>query len=265
MDVADPKDLRETLRRHGVRAARGLGQRFLVDRSVLAAIITAAQCGPADHVLEVGPGPGALTRELAARAGSVTAVEVDPRMTAVLEETIRDYPNVRIVNADALEVDLYGLPPRAPTRIVANLPYQITTPLLERFLADPRRPPLVVVLVQREVATRICATPRAARERGFLSVFVQSFADPRIGLEMPLVDPVLIDRLVNTAAMHPTNEYIGYRTSDGRPAVLSPPDPFSMLAMMLPTMALYELSIWAVERVIARQAAAQAQAPSATT
>ena len=185
MDVADPKALRETLRRHGVRAARGLGQRFLVDRSVLAAIITAAQCGPADHVLEVGPGPGALTRELAARAGSVTAVEVDPRMVAVLEETIRDHANVRIVNADALEVDLYGLPPRAPTRIVANLPYQITTPLLERFLADPRRPPLVVVLVQREVATRICATPRAARERGFLSVFVQSFADPRIVRRVP--------------------------------------------------------------------------------
>ena len=185
MDVADPRDLRDTLRRHGIRAARSLGQRFLVDRSVLAAIVAAADLGPADHVLEVGPGPGVLTRELAARAGSVTTVEVDPRMVTVLAETIGDRPNVRVVNADALAVDLYGLPPRAPTRIVANLPYQITTPLLERFLGDPRRPPLVVVLVQREVATRMCATPRDARERGFLSVFVQSFADARIVRRVP--------------------------------------------------------------------------------
>ena len=185
MDVADPRDLRDTLRRHGIRAARSLGQRFLVDRSVLAAIVAAADLGPADHVLEVGPGPGVLTRELAARAGSVTAVEVDSRMVTVLAETIGERPNVRVVNADALAVDLYGLPPRAPTRIVANLPYQITTPLLERFLGDPRRPPLVVVLVQREVATRMCATPRDARERGFLSVFVQSFADARIVRRVP--------------------------------------------------------------------------------
>jgi len=185
VDVADPRDLRDTLRRHGIRAARSLGQRFLVDRSVLAAIVAAADLGPADHVLEVGPGPGVLTRELAARAGSVTAVEVDSRMVTVLAETIGERPNVRVVNADALAVDLYGLPPRAPTRIVANLPYQITTPLLERFLGDPRRPPLVVVLVQREVATRMCATPRDARERGFLSVFVQSFADARIVRRVP--------------------------------------------------------------------------------
>ena len=185
MDVADPRDLRDALRRHGVRAARSLGQRFLVDRSVLSAIVAAADLGPADHVLEVGPGPGVLTRELAARAGSVTAVEVDPRMVTILGETIGDRPNVRIVNADALTTDLYALPPRAPTRIVANLPYQITTPLLERFLGDGRRPPLVVVLVQREVATRICATPRDARERGFLSVFVQSFAEARIVRRVP--------------------------------------------------------------------------------
>ena len=185
MDVADPRDLRDALRRHGVRAARGLGQRFLVDRSVLAAIVAAADLGPTDHVLEVGPGPGVLTRELAARAGSVTAVEVDPRMVTVLAETIGDRPNVRVVTADALAVDLYGLPPRAPTRIVANLPYQITTPLLERFLEDPRRAPLVVVLVQREVALRMCATQRDAREHGFLSVFVQSFADARIVRRVP--------------------------------------------------------------------------------
>jgi 16S rRNA (adenine1518-N6/adenine1519-N6)-dimethyltransferase len=126
-----------------------------------------------------------LTAALAERARSVTAVELDPRMVAVLAETVGDRENVRIVRADALAVDLYGATPRPPTRIVANLPYQITSPLLIKLLEDPRRPPLSVVLVQEEVARRIVAQPGDAKERGFLSVFVQSFAEPRIVRTVP--------------------------------------------------------------------------------
>ena len=185
MNVADPRALREVLRRHGVRATKSLGQRFLVDRVVLSAIVDAAALSPDDDVLEVGPGPGALTAALASRVRSVTAVEVDPRMVALLEETLAEHHNVRVVQADALKVDLLAIAARPITRIVANLPYQITTPLLERFLADERRPPLVVVLVQQEVARRIAATARDARERGYLSVFVQSFAEPRIVRRVP--------------------------------------------------------------------------------
>ena len=199
VDLADSRALDGVLRRHGVRAARSLGQRFLVDRGVLEAIVDAAELGDGDDrgnlttrgsqdVLEVGPGPGVLTAALADRARSVTAVEVDERMVAVLRDTLHGRDNVRIVRADALEVDLYALGERPPTRIVANLPYQITTPLLERFLADPRRPPLVVVLVQEEVARRMAASEsneRAPRERGFLSVFVQSFAEARVVRRVP--------------------------------------------------------------------------------
>jgi 16S rRNA (adenine1518-N6/adenine1519-N6)-dimethyltransferase len=185
MDVADPRALREVLRRHGVRAATSFGQRFLVDRGVLSAIVDAAELSPDDDVLEIGPGPGVLTAALAARVRSVTAVEVDARMLALLEETLAAHTNVQVVQADALKVDLLGLAPRPITRIVANLPYQITTPLLERFLADERRPRLVVVLVQREVARRMAATHRDARERGYLSVFTQSFAEPRIVRRVP--------------------------------------------------------------------------------
>ena len=185
MNVADPRALRDVLRRHGVRAATSLGQRFLVDRAVLAAIVEAAELTSEADVLEVGPGPGVLTAALAARVRSVTAVEVDPRMVALLEETLADHKNVRVIQADALKVDLLGIAERPITRIVANLPYQITTPLLERFLADDRRPPLVVVLVQQEVARRMAATGRAARERGYLSVFTQSFAEPRIVRKVP--------------------------------------------------------------------------------
>jgi len=185
VDLADPHELRATLRRHKIRPARSLGQRFLVDRSVLSAILEAAELQADDDVLEVGPGPGVLTAALGERARSVTAVEIDARMVALLEDELAGRPNVGIIRANALTVDLYSLGPRRPTRIVANLPYQITTPLLERFLADPRRAPLVVVLVQREVARRICATPRDGRERGYLSVFVQSFAEARIVRRVP--------------------------------------------------------------------------------
>src|SRR5213593_3751629 len=141
MDVADPRALRELLRRHDIRAATSLGQRFLVDRAVLSAIVDAADLSADDDVLEVGPGPGVLTAALATRVRSVTAVEVDPRMVALLEETLAEYKNVRVVQADALKVDLLGLAAPRLTRIVANLPYQITTPLLERFLAGARVSP----------------------------------------------------------------------------------------------------------------------------
>ena len=206
MDVADPRALRDVLRRHGVRAATSLGQRFLVDRAVLKAIVETAELSPDDTVLEVGPGPGVLTSALASRVRSVTAVEVDPRMVALLEETLAGTKNVRVVEADALKVDLLGVGPEPFTRIVANLPYQITTPLLERFLADERRPPLAVVLVQHEVARRIAATPANARERGFLSVFAQSFASPRIVRRVParaFRPPPRVDSAVVTLRSRP--------------------------------------------------------------
>ena len=185
MDVVDPRDLKSVLRRHGVRAATSLGQRFLVDRSVLRAILEAAELSPSDDVLEVGPGPGVLTAQLAERARSVTAVEIDERMVVVLRDTLAGRDNVRIVRADALDVDLFAVGERRPTRIVANVPYQITTPLLERFIGDERRPPLVVVLVQEEVARRMVATASSGKERGYLSVFVQSFAEAKIVCRVP--------------------------------------------------------------------------------
>jgi len=136
IDLSGGRALAELLRRHDIRAATSLGQRFLVDRAVLSAIVDAAALSPDDDVLEVGPGPGVLTAALASRVRSVTAVEVDARMVALLEETLADHENVRIIQADALKVDLLGIAAQPVTRIVANLPYQITTPLLERFRPD---------------------------------------------------------------------------------------------------------------------------------
>jgi 16S rRNA (adenine1518-N6/adenine1519-N6)-dimethyltransferase len=171
------------LARHGIRAATSLGQHFLVDRAAMDAVVEAAELSADDDVLEVGPGPGALTQRLARTARSVTAVELDERMIAVAREAVGGAAHVTFVRADALAVDLFSVGP-PPTRIVANLPYQITSPLLHRFLADARRPPLVVVLVQEEVARRMAATERD-RERSFLSVFVQCFAVPRLVRRVP--------------------------------------------------------------------------------
>jgi 16S rRNA (adenine1518-N6/adenine1519-N6)-dimethyltransferase len=168
-----------------VRAATSLGQRFLVDRAVLHDIVESAELSAEDDVLEVGPGPGVLTAQLAERVRSVTAVEIDERMTRILRDTLSAFANVVIIRADALEVDLFALTERRPTRIVANVPYQITTPLLERFIGDDRRPPLTVLLVQEEVARRMVATASSGKERGYLSVFVQSFADARIVRRVP--------------------------------------------------------------------------------
>jgi 16S rRNA (adenine1518-N6/adenine1519-N6)-dimethyltransferase len=171
------------LARHGIRAATSIGQHFLVDHAALDAIVEAAELSADDDVLEIGPGPGALTQRLAAVARSVTAVELDERMIAVATEAVGGAAHVRFVRADALTVDLFGVGP-SPTRIVANLPYRITSPLLHRFLGDARRPPLVVVLVQEEVARRMAAT-ETDRERSFLSVFVQSFAQARLVRRVP--------------------------------------------------------------------------------
>ena len=185
MDVGDPRALGALLRRHGIRAATSIGQHFLIDPEALASIVDAAGLSPTDDVLEIGPGPGVLTAALAARVRSVTAVEIDPRMVALLRETQAGAANVRVIEADALEVDLFAAGERPPTRIVANLPYQITSPLLIRFLGDARRPPRVVVLVQAEVARRIVATESDAKERGYLSVFCQSYATARIVCAVP--------------------------------------------------------------------------------
>jgi 16S rRNA (adenine1518-N6/adenine1519-N6)-dimethyltransferase len=129
----------------------------------------AAELSPADRVVEIGPGLGALTVRLSAAAGSVVAYEVDPRLVTLLrEDVLRDASNVRIVEGDVLAADMLE---SRPTRVVANLPYQITTPVVERILADERRPRIAVLMVQQEVAERMRGAVRS-----WLSVFVESLA-----------------------------------------------------------------------------------------
>lgn len=140
---------------------------------MLDGVVAAAELSSRDRVVEIGPGLGALTVRLARAAGSVVAYEIDARLAAILrEDVLPGADNVRVVEADVLDVDLLE---SRPTRVVANLPYQITTPVLERLLGDERRPPLSVVMVQQEVAERMTGATAS-----WLTVFVAAFAEARI-------------------------------------------------------------------------------------
>ncbi len=173
--------VRQLLRQYGLRPRKGLGQNFLEDEAALGRIVAAAELGPDDVVLEIGPGLGTLTRRLAERAGRVVAVELDRQLVAVLADTLADRPNVEIIHGDILEVapaSLFSI----PYKVVANLPYYITSAVLRHLLEAEVRPELMVLTVQREVAQRLTATPD---DMSLLAVSVQFYGQPRIVARIP--------------------------------------------------------------------------------
>ena len=155
LKLYSPRTVRELLERHGLRPTKSLGQNFLIDGNILRLIAEAGGAGPGVNILEVGPGLGVLTRELAERGAHVTTLEKDERLKDVLAETLSGL-DVNIVWGDALDYDYASLP--AGTRVVANLPYYISTALLTRFMRSGRIVS-ATVLVQREVAERLGAQP----------------------------------------------------------------------------------------------------------
>lgn len=156
-----------------LRPLRSLGQHFLVDRGIVRRIVAAAGVAPGDTVLEIGPGRGILTEGLLEAGARVVAVEMDRGLHAALAERFRDEPRLTLHHGDALRFDLAAVP--APYMVVANLPYQVTTPLLFRLIEAPRAPAVVVVMVQREVADRLLAAP-GTKEYGVLTVGVRARA-----------------------------------------------------------------------------------------
>ena len=192
--MSEAKGCMETLdilRRYGVRPSKGLGQSFLIDRGVLERIVEASHLTPDDIVLEVGPGTGLLTHRLAQVARAVVAVELDRKMFPILEETLRDCRNVHLVQGDILAVDpvaeitkALGMAEASTLRykVVANLPYYITSAVLRHLLAARVRPEQLLVMVQREVARRIVASPG---ELSLLAISVQAFGAPEIVGHVP--------------------------------------------------------------------------------
>jgi 16S rRNA (adenine1518-N6/adenine1519-N6)-dimethyltransferase len=169
--------LQATLRAHNVRPSKSLGQNFLLDLDVVDASLAAANVGPDDTVLEVGPGAGVLTLALVRAARRVVAVELDRDMLRILAAVRRDHHNLELVEANIIAFPPSDFVGDDPYKVVANLPYYLTSVAIRHFLEAQHRPELLVLLLQREVAERICATPN---DMSLLALSVQLYAVPEI-------------------------------------------------------------------------------------
>ncbi len=177
-----PGQLRRLLAAEQLRPRKALSQNFLTDPAVLDAIVDAAELVPGDRVVEVGPGLGVLTRRLLAAGAAVLAVELDARLAAYLRRELGEVPNFELIEADALSLHARDCFPGESFKLVANIPYHVTSPLLHAFLEGERPPELTVLLVQREVAERVAAPPG---RMSYLSVFVQNVTDAEVVARVP--------------------------------------------------------------------------------
>lgn len=181
--LSDISTMKEILSRHGFTFSKALGQNFLINPSVCPRM--AEMCGVDDEsgVLEIGPGIGVLTRELAKRSKKTVAVELDTRLLPVLAETLADYPNASVVHGDVMKLDLHQLIkeefPEMKVAVCANLPYYITSPVIMKILEEKLPITALTVMVQKEAADRICAKP-GTRACGAVSAAVQYYAEPEI-------------------------------------------------------------------------------------
>lgn len=187
--ISSPKVMRDVIRRHQFTLKKSLGQNFLVDENILKHIVEAAELKEDSYVLEIGPGAGALTRFLSGKAEKVIAVEIDRRLEPILKETLQGHDNVSVHFGDVLKIDLEEViaeecPEGVPITVVANLPYYVTTPILMKLLTGGLHIQTIVVMVQKEVASRLEAGP-GQKSYGSLSIAVQYMADPKIIMTVP--------------------------------------------------------------------------------
>jgi len=175
MDLSSVTSIKSLLRKHKISPSKKFGQNFLIDKSSLRKVITTAGLNPDETVLEVGPGLGVLTQELAEKAKRVVAVEKDPKMVAMLKETLKDYKNIEIIQENILKLQ-NQIPKHY--KIVANLPFYLTAPVIRQFLESAEdRPQQMILIVQKEVGQRICSkVPRM----NLLAVSVQVYAKVEI-------------------------------------------------------------------------------------
>lgn len=183
-----PKYVKEIIDRYGFRFSKSLGQNFLIDGNIVRKIVQGANITKEDYVLEVGPGIGTLTEELALNAKKVVSVELDQSLLPVLDDTLAAYDNVEIVHGDILKIDVKKIIDEklggGPVKVVANLPYYVTTPILSMFLEEGLNIDSITVMIQKEVADRMVAA-HGSKTYGSLSLYVQYYSDPEILLKVP--------------------------------------------------------------------------------
>ena len=189
MRIADYSVTKAVLERHGFTFKKSFGQNFLTDTNILQKIVDTAEIDDQVNVIEIGPGIGALTEFLAERAAEVMAFEIDHRLVPILADTLRDFDNVTVVNEDILKVDLAQhiqnfKNPDLPIKVVANLPYYITTPILMHLIESGIPFSEFVVMMQKEVADRISAKPNT-KAYGSLSIAVQYYMTAKVAFIVP--------------------------------------------------------------------------------
>lgn len=175
--------IRDVLSRHGFSFSKGLGQNFLINPTVCPRMAEMGNAQPGWGMVEIGAGVGVLTAELAQRADKVVCIEIDSRLLPILDETLAEYDNIKIVNQDVLKVDLHKLIaeefPNMPVAVCANLPYYITSPIIMNLLESRLPISSLTVMVQKEAAQRICAMP-GSREVGAVSIAVRYYCEPKV-------------------------------------------------------------------------------------
>ena len=196
--IANKKVTRYILQRFGIHMSKRLGQNFLIDANIVQGIVDAANVQENDRVLEIGPGIGTLTQALAETGAEVTCVELDKRLPEVLAHTLDAYDNVRVIQGNILKVNIPEIMGDKPFKVVANLPYYITTPIIMALLEKHLPITDIVVMVQKEVAERMAAQP-GGKTYGALSVAVQYYTVPEIALYVPprsFMPPPEVDSVV---------------------------------------------------------------------
>ncbi|WEG73450.1 16S rRNA (adenine(1518)-N(6)/adenine(1519)-N(6))-dimethyltransferase RsmA [Vagococcus intermedius] len=188
-EIATPSRTKEILKKYGFSFKKSLGQNFLTEPNILRNIVFAADLSEKTNVIEVGPGIGALTEHLARYAKQVLAFEIDGRLIEVLDETMEPYPNVTVINEDVLKADLVTVTKEIfeedlPIKVVANLPYYITTPIMMHFLESNLDVAEMVVMMQKEVGDRITAQP-STKAYGSLSIAVQYYMEASVAFIVP--------------------------------------------------------------------------------
>jgi len=188
-EIGSPARTKAILNRYRLTAKKSLGQNFLTDLNILRNIVNAAEVTEDDNVIEIGPGIGALTEQLALKARKVVAFEIDENLLPILNETLMSYDNIKIINQDILKANLPAVikdefEPGHPVKLVANLPYYITTPILKGVLQSDVTFDQIVVMMQAEVADRLSANP-GTKAYGSLSVVMQYRANIEIAFDVP--------------------------------------------------------------------------------
>lgn len=228
--LTDINVIRELLGRHGFTFSKALGQNFLINPSVCprmadAAVESVRSDAPVG-VIEIGPGIGVLTRELLQRADKVVAVELDKRLLPVLDETLGEFDNLKVVNADVLALDLHRLIKEEfdgmEVVVCANLPYYITSPVIMKLLEDKLPISSVTVMVQKEAAVRLCAQP-GKRDSSAITAAVRYHCDPELlfhvsagsFLPAPKVDSAVIQLVLHEPAVHPKDEKTFFKVIKG--------------------------------------------------